>query len=646
MNFNRQRTPSLKNICREEMEFENFLSGLHEGEFEDFPKAIRSEFDKETGTTLFFEIDLKFKKADTSYCVEYKKVKPAGKKEKKVCINTKYVSCISPETAVFYPKNFDANKDCVLLFYFHGFLIAAPGIPSTIREYLNYNGKRGSLQLREEIARSGKNVILIAPALGPSAQAGSLMKKDGWDSYLKKIKLYISKCILKKELRNEKIILAGHSGAGKILLQIAGFSPVHEVWGFDSLYQGGDPWIKLAKEKRELKLFFYDHGNDKQSAVDAIEKAKVNNLRVIKVFTPSKASAAIKVQPSLQLIAEDDPHFRLVRPALGERLASLNHTGVDTDREAENSYDGCSQMRADKCQTIRDDAPLSKFNCAYKPKTMKREFEYETVLDELMSELLYDIPQPDLNLALRKKAAEIALTEYQLLWDSGKRRETECLVTDVLIGYYVEGLKFKPEYAKQYVRDIQCARKVKKIDPKTKKKYYVDVPCYTRKNADDLPKKCHSHAWSAAFISWVMRKAIDSSGRNIDFLYSKAHIWYMSKGKAAKKAKDTSYPFWTYTVDEVKPEIGDLVCFSRPQTKGCVGGLTEKNMTSGKGYCSHCDIVVNVTDTEVHTIGGNTEDFAGASDTVGMKKLAIGTDGKLITKGKRYVGIIKYIGDK
>ncbi|MEO5642265.1 MAG: DUF2272 domain-containing protein [Bacteroidia bacterium] len=279
---------------------------------------------------------------------------------------------------------------------------------------------------------------------------------------------------------------------------------------------------------------------------------------------------------------------------------------------------------------------------------MKREFEYETILDELMHELLYDDAQPDLNLQFREKAAEIALTEYKLLWDSGKRLETECLVTDVLIGYYVEGLKFKPEYAKNHVREIQCAKTVKKYDPKTKKRYVADIPCYTRKNPDDKPKKCHSHAWSAAFISWVMRHAVASAGRDITFAYSPAHINYIRRGKVAKNAADKTYPFWTYNVDEVKPEVGDLICFTRPKSKGseCVAGGTAANITSGKGYCSHCDIVVKVTETEIHTIGGNTSDYSGTSDTVGMKKLATGADGKLITKGKRYIGIMKYIGDK
>lgn len=641
----------LPGTCTNEMEFEHFLSELQEGEFETFPKAIESDSDK-TGTTLYFDIDLGFREeADTSYCIE----KGKNEKGKKVCVKYKYVNCISPLTAIFYPKHFDADKPCALLFYFHGMLRVAPGVSTNARDYLNYNGSHGDLRLRNVIAASGKNVILIFPTLGPSRQMGKLNSPDGWQSYYRTVKTYIQNCVIRKELRNEKVILAGHSGSGKNMLKIAGFFPVQEVWGLDALYDGGAPWIELAKAQKELRSFFYDQrDDDKKNAFDEIQKANIDNLKVIRVFKSSRAKEAKQIPGSLLLEPNPDPHFGLILPALRIRLAGLNLPDTGVTPEAENIYDGCSQMRADKCRTLPGPVPLSKYNCSYKPVTMKREFEYayETVLEDLMNELLYDAPNPDLkrdlNLEFRKKAAEIALTEYQLLWDSGRRKETECLVTDVLIGYYVDGLKFKPAYAKQYVREIQCGKKVKQVDPVTKKKKWVDVPCYTRKNPDEVPPKCYSHAWSATFISWVMRQAIAYTGRDINFHYSSSHIWYMSKGKTAKKKNDSSYPFWTYDVDEVKPEIGDLICFSRPKTKGseCVGGLTAANMTSGKGYCSHCDIVVEVTDTEVHTIGGNTEDYNWGADTVGMKKLPVGTDGKLLTEGKSYVGIIKYIGDK
>jgi hypothetical protein len=53
-------------------------------------------------------------------------------------------------------------------------------------------------------------------------------------------------------------------------------------------------------------------------------------------------------------------------------------------------------------------------------------------------------------------------------------------------------------------------------------------------------------------------------------------------------------------VNEHKPQLGDLVCRSR-------NGFQIDSMTTlpKGGFISHCDIVVEIRDSEVRTIGSN-----------------------------------------
>jgi hypothetical protein len=101
-------------------------------------------------------------------------------------------------------------------------------------------------------------------------------------------------------------------------------------------------------------------------------------------------------------------------------------------------------------------------------------------------------------------------------------------------------------------------------------------------------------AWSAAFISWVVRTA----GAGEAFCYSAAHGDYITWAKANRE-QNTCSPFRLFRKDEVSVQPGDILCRSR----GAPG--TYQTVQPGSGY--HCDIVVAVGagSTSVTTIGGN-----------------------------------------
>ncbi len=102
-----------------------------------------------------------------------------------------------------------------------------------------------------------------------------------------------------------------------------------------------------------------------------------------------------------------------------------------------------------------------------------------------------------------------------------------------------------------------------------------------------------AHPWSAAFISWIMRKA----GAGNAFRYAAAHAVYIKAAKDNRLANNAN-PFKAYRLREVRPQIGDLVCKSRAGS-----GANYDNIRAG--HKTHCDIVTEVHPGRLTTMGGN-----------------------------------------
>lgn len=100
--------------------------------------------------------------------------------------------------------------------------------------------------------------------------------------------------------------------------------------------------------------------------------------------------------------------------------------------------------------------------------------------------------------------------------------------------------------------------------------------------------------WSATFISYLFRKA----GAGDDFKYNPSHSGYIVSAIKNRKAKNNN-PFQGYKPNEVKVELGDLVCF--PRQSGV-------NYDSTGSYKGHCDLVVEINDSQAVSIGGNVSD--------------------------------------
>lgn len=131
--------------------------------------------------------------------------------------------------------------------------------------------------------------------------------------------------------------------------------------------------------------------------------------------------------------------------------------------------------------------------------------------------------------------------------------------------------------------------------------------------------------WSAAFISWVMKKA----GAGKQFKYSSGHSVYIRDAIAKRKNNDSNAAFKGYRLNEVAPQVGDLVCGSRGEF---VGKVSYDTTTA---YKAHCDIVVATRPGEIDLIGGNV------NDSVSKKTLKVDAQGKIINPSKSLFVVIK-----
>ncbi|MBV9785309.1 MAG: DUF2272 domain-containing protein [Acidisphaera sp.] len=107
------------------------------------------------------------------------------------------------------------------------------------------------------------------------------------------------------------------------------------------------------------------------------------------------------------------------------------------------------------------------------------------------------------------------------------------------------------------------------------------------------------YAWSAAFISYVMR--IDGAGAR--FPYSPNHAAYIDVAADMALGRTSGYVVTAERPSAYAPQLGDLICFAR----GRSAGLRFDDLPA-PAFPAHCAIVVQVTPGQLAVIGGNVDD--------------------------------------
>jgi Uncharacterized protein conserved in bacteria (DUF2272) len=116
-------------------------------------------------------------------------------------------------------------------------------------------------------------------------------------------------------------------------------------------------------------------------------------------------------------------------------------------------------------------------------------------------------------------------------------------------------------------------------------------------------------AWSAAFISYVMRLA----GAGASFPYSETHADYID----AAARRDPGIALEAHRVQDYAPQRGDLICLWRGRRQ-----VTFEELPTSR-FAGHCDIVVDIKAGRLDVIGGNVD------NAVAMKHIPATADGRL-----------------
>ena len=139
-----------------------------------------------------------------------------------------------------------------------------------------------------------------------------------------------------------------------------------------------------------------------------------------------------------------------------------------------------------------------------------------------------------------------------------------------------------------------------------------DVALTPRYDASGAPYAGAAPAWSAAFISYVMRTA----GAGTGFPYSPLHADYINAAARGAGMLQAGAP------DRMAAVPGDIICLPR----GEAAGLRYADLPAPP-FTAHCDLVVGATPSVLTVVGGNV----GASVT--MKHVPV-ADGLLAPGGR------------
>jgi hypothetical protein len=130
-----------------------------------------------------------------------------------------------------------------------------------------------------------------------------------------------------------------------------------------------------------------------------------------------------------------------------------------------------------------------------------------------------------------------------------------------------------------------------------------------------------NYAWSAAFVSYVMRIA----GAGKRFPYSASHSDYINIAKQQALGQTSGWVLFAQRPEAYAPQPGDLICLGRAGASD----LRYDDLPAGH-FPGHCDIVVDTSvPGQIAVVGGNVD------DAVTLKHVPVTSDGKLATPDGR-----------
>ena len=120
-------------------------------------------------------------------------------------------------TGIFVPDNYCPLSRVDLIVYLHGWKARSHKAEYSIDAYWR------QFLLREEVNKSQKNVILVAPTLGPKNEPGDLIRPAVFDKFLDQVMAALKRYGPYAGARNslDRNLIACHSGSGWVMREIA-----------------------------------------------------------------------------------------------------------------------------------------------------------------------------------------------------------------------------------------------------------------------------------------------------------------------------------------------------------------------------------------------------------------------------------------
>jgi peptidoglycan hydrolase-like protein with peptidoglycan-binding domain len=192
----------------------------------------------------------------------------------------------TPMTGIFIPDRYRLQQRVDLIVYLHGYKSNNPDW--SIDRY--WQDPRWPL--REKLNESGKNVILVAPTVGPRAEADRLTTGNGFDRYLDMVMASLSTegPYKGRTATVGNIIIAGHSGAGFYMKKLIGSNQqyvalIREGWGFDCMYNTGDAiawsnWVQQNPTNTKFYNYYIKNSPYKKNTIK--ESQDLEKIAIIK----------------------------------------------------------------------------------------------------------------------------------------------------------------------------------------------------------------------------------------------------------------------------------------------------------------------------------------------------------------------------
>ncbi len=163
--------------------------------------------------------------------------------------------------AIFIPKGFVPRKTIDFVFYFHGW-------------YNSIDSACMQFRLVEQFTESGKNAVFVfpeGPKDAPDSYGGRMEEKDGLKNLVADVLKYLKRLKTISSGTVGNIILAGHSGAYRVIafcLMRGGLTPnISDVILFDALYGHTEKysyWIDRFNG-RFINIYTNDGGTKNES---------------------------------------------------------------------------------------------------------------------------------------------------------------------------------------------------------------------------------------------------------------------------------------------------------------------------------------------------------------------------------------------